>query len=109
MLISAFPENWIWLILSVLTVWRLTTLVCYESGPFHLMVRLRRWLYQLRLGSLLECFHCTSLWIAAGITVCIYKPGVALLFLVFAIAGGASLIEKCIPIETLTEENEDNT
>ena len=51
-------------------------------------------LYHLRLGALIDCFHCTAVWISVIITTSLYKMGIAIIFLTLAAAGGASIIEK---------------
>jgi hypothetical protein len=108
MLLNENPENWFWLLISVLTVWRLTTLLCYQAGPFNLMSKIRLLLYRLKLGSLIECFHCTAMWFALITTLAVYKISGASFFLVFAIAGGASIIEKIIYHEPSQEQETGN-
>lgn len=104
MLIRAEPKDWVWLVISVLAVWRLTSLICFEPGPFDVMLKVRHLLYRLRLGSLIECFHCTAIWIAAFVAIAVYKLSLATLFLAIAIAGGASIIEKSLSAEFISEE-----
>ena len=111
MLLQIDPECWYWLVISILVVWRLTILICYETGPFSLMVKIRMILYRLKLGSLIDCFHCAAVWISILITLVIYKPGIKSTFLIFAIAGGTSIIEKLLfYFSNLNEEknNENN-
>ncbi len=57
-----------WLVhfgLAALATWRVTHLLASEDGPAHLVFRLRRWLGDSPLGSLMDCFNCLSLWVAA--------------------------------------------
>ena len=59
MMTQLWPE----FVLASLAVWRISHLLACEDGPFDLVVRLR-----MRLGDAgrtLDCFHCTSLWVAA--------------------------------------------
>lgn len=84
------------LVAVILCVWRLTSLVCYEAGPFEIFSRLRRVFYTWRLGALVECFHCMSVWVAAGVVLAVYRPDWSSLVLVFAVSGGASLIERAL-------------
>lgn len=93
---QANPDHWLWLLVSILTVWRLTTLICYEEGPFRIMNKTRSALYKIRLGGLIDCFHCTALWIALIIVVLLYKFSLVQLFLIPAAAGGASVIERIL-------------
>ena len=50
--------------------WRLTALLVDEDGPFDVFRRLRTWagMNSKLLGGLLDCFWCTSVWIAFGVT-----------------------------------------
>jgi len=52
--------TWYEFMLGSLAVWRLTHLLTDEDGPFDWIARLRR-----RVGGLMDCFYCLSLWIAA--------------------------------------------
>ena len=104
MLILAEPNDWLWLIISVLSVWRLTNLFCFEAGPFDTMIKLRSVLYRLKLGNLIECFHCTALWISVFVTVAVYKLSITTVFLAFAMAGGASIIERSLSHEPISAE-----
>lgn len=55
------------LILLSLTVWRISSLVKDESGPFDIFETFREWVYskdnRLFVG-IIECFWCLSIWIA---------------------------------------------
>lgn len=94
MLVRAQPESWLWLLLTVLAVWRCAVLVTYESGPFRLMVRVRRILYRGGLRTLVDCFDCTAIWIGAAAVAAVYRPGWSWLVLIPAVAGGASLLDR---------------
>ena len=87
-------NDWFWLLISILTVWRLTSMLCYEAGPFDLLSKIRKIFYKVGLGKLIDCFHCTSVWISLICTIAVYKPHAESLFLFLAIAAGASIIEK---------------
>src|SRR5262245_31223440 len=94
MLIHSKLDSIIWLIAATLASWRLTALLCYEDGPFGVFMAFRRLMYKIRLGSLVSCFACLSVWISAGVVLCVYKlrPGVAVL--VFAVSGAALILER---------------
>lgn len=96
MFFHAEYDNWIWLILSTLAVWRLTTLICHESGPFNVMTAIRRLAYHLRLKALIECFDCAAVWISAIIVLLAYRPRWLSIILVLAVSGGASIIERLV-------------
>lgn len=94
MLLCAFSESWYWLLTSIVIVWRLTNLICFESGPFNMFDRCRALLYKWHLGKVIECFHCASLWMSTIIGLLIFQTSIQLPFLILAIAGGASIIEN---------------
>jgi hypothetical protein len=91
-----------WLILGVLTVWRITHLLQAEDGPWDLVVWLRRAVGNGFWGKLLDCFHCLSLWVSAP-TACLlgrgWKEGV---FLWLSLSGGAILLEQLTRRESVT-------
>lgn len=109
MFVIAEPNDWSWLVISVLAVWRLTSLICFESGPFDMMSKLRLLLYRHKLGNLIECFHCAALWISVFVTIVVYEVGIATVFLAIAAAGGASIIERSLLHESILEENNDGS
>ena len=96
MLLHLAFNNWFWLVIALLCVWRITSLICYEAGPFDLLVKMRKVLYKLRLGSLVECFHCMGFWIAVVVALITFEPGIYSLFEILSISAGASIIERFI-------------
>ena len=94
MLLHAEYDSWIWLVLSVLAVWRITTLICRDAGPFDILVAFRRLVYRLRLKSLVDCFDCAAVWVSIVTVLLIYRPRWISVVLVAAIAGAASIIER---------------
>lgn len=48
----------------VLAAWRLTHLFSKEDGPFDIIYRLRKKAGNGFWGKLLDCFYCTSVWVA---------------------------------------------
>lgn len=52
-------------VLCTLAVWRIAHLIAHEDGPFDIVVRIRSKVGHGFLGSLLDCFLCVSLWVAA--------------------------------------------
>jgi Protein of unknown function (DUF1360) len=89
-------NNWAGMVIAILCVWRITSLICYEAGPFSIFIRLRKIMYKLKLGELIECFHCVGIWIAIVTVLLIFEPGMVSIFEIIAIAGGASLLERFI-------------
>ncbi len=54
-----------WLVLGILSVWRVTHLFHAEDGPWRVLAKLRIVLHRTLLGQLFDCFYCLSLWISA--------------------------------------------
>jgi hypothetical protein len=61
--------NWIYCILGALATWRLTHLLTAEDGPWEALVRLRNRMAKTVLGKTLDCFYCTSLWVAVSFAI----------------------------------------
>lgn len=83
-----------WLILGVLAAWRITHLLNAEDGPWELIVKLRRLAGNGIFGSLLDCFYCLSLWVAAPLAWLLSHGWIERLFLWLAISAGAILLQK---------------
>jgi hypothetical protein len=83
-----------WLTLGVLGVWRVTHLLHAEDGPRNMLVALRRALGHLRLGGLMDCFYCLSLWVAVPFAWVIGQSWYERLLLWPALSGGAILGEN---------------
>lgn len=87
---------WLAVTLAVLATWRVTHLLAREDGPFDLIVRLRTWVGTGSLGSLMDCFACLSLWIAAPLAWLVTPDGRTWIVLWPALSGAAMLIERVI-------------
>ncbi|MGH9377312.1 MAG: DUF1360 domain-containing protein [Terriglobia bacterium] len=85
---------WIRFTLAVLATWRVTHLLSNEDGPADLIVRFRARLGDGLVGSLMDCFYCLSLWIAALAAVFVSGKPVDWLFTWLAISGAACLLER---------------
>lgn len=83
-----------WLVIGILAVWRITHLFNAEDGPWDLLVRLRRWVGAGFWGSLLDCFYCLSLWMAAPFAFFLGEGWKERILLWLALSGGASLLER---------------
>jgi hypothetical protein len=83
-----------WLTLGVLAAWRITHLLNAEDGPWNLLVKLRRLAGNSVFGSLLDCFYCLSLWVAAPLACFLGDGWKQRLLLWPAISGGAILLQK---------------
>jgi len=83
-----------WLVIGILAVWRITHLLNAEDGPWDLLVRLRRRAGTGFWGSLLDCFYCLSLWVAAPAAFLTGEGWKERLLLWPALSGGACLLER---------------
>jgi hypothetical protein len=81
-------------VLAVLATWRVSHLLAHEDGPADLIVRLRATLGEGFAGSLMDCFNCLSLWIAAPLTFFLSLNPVTWVVSWLALSGGACLLER---------------
>ena len=82
------------LVLAVLAIWRVTHLLASEDGPAGIIVRFRKVLGQSSLGTLMDCFNCLSLWIAAPAALFVSRKPAEWLVTWLALSGGACLLER---------------
>lgn len=108
MLLKLNPDSWQWILLSVFAVWRLTTLLCYEAGPFHLVTKFRVLLYKIKMGSLIDCFHCTGFWMSVLFVLSVYRLSPVMILLIPGVAGGVSVIERSLNNFSTQKENMDH-
>jgi hypothetical protein len=81
-------------VLASLGVWRLTHLLTAEDGPFDLIARLRKSAGSGFWGSLMDCFYCLSLWIAAPFALGLAASWRERVLLWPALSGAAILIQR---------------
>ncbi len=86
--------NFYWLVLGVLGVWRITHLLHAEDGPWDLLVKLRQFAGDRFFGSLMDCFYCLSVWVAAPFAYVIGVSTQEILLLWPALSGAAILLER---------------
>ena len=82
------------LVLAVFATWRLTHLLAREDGPADLIVRLRSRAGGGWLGHLMDCFNCTSLWVAAPMAWWLATGLAEGVVLWLALSGAACLLER---------------
>jgi hypothetical protein len=82
------------IVLAVLATWRVTHLLASEDGPADIIVRFRRLLGQSPLGTLMDCFNCLSLWVAAPAALFISRRPVEWFGTWLALSGAACLLER---------------
>jgi hypothetical protein len=81
-------------VLAVLATWRVTHLLANEDGPADIVARLRGRLGAGRIGGLMDCFNCLSLWIAAPAALLLSNGPLTWIFSWLALSGGACLLER---------------
>jgi hypothetical protein len=99
--------------LAVLATWRVTHLLANEDGPADLIVRLRAHLGDSLVGSLMDCFNCLSLWIAAPAALFVSRKPLEWLLTWLALSGAACLLERLgrepVVIEPVSQPAEGDT
>jgi hypothetical protein len=108
MLLGKAPDNLIWLLLTVLAVWRLTALIAYESGPFGMFTGLRRLLVKTGLGNLAACFYCLSVWMSL-LALLVFPLSPATPLVVLGVAGAVAIIERALSGDRSTGGTQDDT
>jgi hypothetical protein len=103
-----------WPLLGVLTVWRVTHLLIAENGPWDALLRLRRLAGHGFWGSLLGCFYCLSLWVAAPVAYVIGGGWKERVLLWLSLSAAAILLERItarqeafLPVTYSEEEGKD--
>ena len=99
------------LILGALCVWRVTHLLSAEDGPGDLLVRLRRRAGNGFWGRLLDCFYCSSLWVAIPFALLLAEGWREGLLSWLAFSAGAILLERATgakPAAYLEDEEDDH-
>jgi hypothetical protein len=87
-------DRWLDLVVAILASWRVTHLLALEDGPGDVVVRIRLRLGASRLGGLMDCFLCLSLWVALVPAICMARGGLDLFAIWFAVSGGVCLVER---------------
>ena len=85
--------SWLWFLLGVLAVWRVTHLVHAEHGPWGILARSRAAAARLGFGEVFACFYCLSLWTAAPAAFWLASSWPARVVAWLALSAGAILIE----------------
>jgi Protein of unknown function (DUF1360) len=81
-------------VLAVLATWRVTHLLANEDGPADIIARLRGRFDDGLVGSLMDCFNCLSLWIAAPAAFLLSTRPLMWVISWLALSGGACLLER---------------
>jgi hypothetical protein len=93
-------------VLLSLAVFRLTHLLVYDYGPFHVFERIRAFVgivelpmgveYRGQVAELFGCHWCMSIWWAAIGAIVVYGFTVDGLFAWLAASGASSLLEELV-------------
>ena len=86
--------NILYLILSVLAVWRITHMLGKEDGPFDIIFLMRKKAGAGFFGSLLDCFYCLSIWIALPVGLWLGTNWYEKILVWLAVSGAACLLEQ---------------
>jgi hypothetical protein len=86
--------NIYWLILGILSVWRVTHLLHAEDGPWDIVVRLRRLAGAGVIGTMLDCFACLSLWVSIAPAIYLARTWEHGIMLWLALSAGAMLLQR---------------
>ena len=84
----------LYLVLCILAVWRITHLFSKEDGPFDIIYAIRKKAGTGFFGSLLDCFYCTSVWVALPFGLWLGTGWPEKLLCWAAISGAACLLEQ---------------
>ncbi|MEX6691102.1 DUF1360 domain-containing protein [Danxiaibacter flavus] len=84
---------------SILATWRLAHLLSDEDGPLNIVFMLREKAGSGFWGSLISCFYCVSIWIAAPFGIWMGTTTIEKIVFWIAVSGGACILYK------LTGEN----
>jgi hypothetical protein len=85
---------------AALATWRVTHLLAEEDGPADLVVDLRRRAGESRLGELMDCFYCLSVWTAAPLSLAVTRRVRELPLVWLALSGAACLLERATGSES---------
>jgi Protein of unknown function (DUF1360) len=79
---------------AALATWRLTHLLANEDGPADAIARVRERLGASELGELMDCFHCTSIWIAMPFAFYVAKKPADRVAAWLALSAAACLLQE---------------
>jgi hypothetical protein len=85
------------LVAGCLATWRLTHLIVAEDGPWNVVANLRRIARSGFIGQMMDCFNCSSLWVALPIAVWLGDEWIVRVVVWPALSGGAILLERALP------------
>ena len=87
-------QIWFRFIVAALATWRITHLIVREDGPWKIIVRIRRRAGAGFWGELMDCFYCSSVWVAAIFSFTLRPNWEQWILYLFALSGSACLLER---------------
>lgn len=93
--------------LASLATWRLSHLLAEEDGPGEIVIRIRGVLGDALLGSLVDCFYCLTIWIAAPLAARLVRRPREFPVAWLAVSGAACLLERATAEPCLAGANDD--
>ena len=103
------PDFWARFVLASLATWRLAHLLASEDGPADVITRLRIRLGGSLLGKLMDCFACSSLWIAIPFAWLVSRRMMDLPLTWPALSGAAFLLERATADPLIIERSSEET
>ncbi len=88
---------WTSFAVAALATWRATHLLSREDGPANVLSNLRARLGDGPLGELMDCFHCTSIWVAMPLTLFVSRGAGDFVPTWLALSGAACWMERFAP------------
>jgi len=80
--------------LALLATWRVSFLLTQEAEPWEMFARLRRHAGDRMVGRALECFYCTSVWVAIPAALLVTPASARTVVTWLAISGAACLLHR---------------
>lgn len=95
----------LWFVVGSLAAWRISSIIHHEkiAAPFRRLLGVKEitqsdWSYpDTFIGNLIECFYCTSVWVALGVSVVLIL--FPLVLVPFALSAAAIIVEEHITRE----------
>jgi len=81
---------------AVLATWRVTHLLANEDGPADIIARARERLGASQLGALMDCFQCTSLWVAVPMAFYVERKPSDRAIAWLALSAGACILDALV-------------
>jgi hypothetical protein len=93
--------------LASLATWRVAHLLAEEDGPADVVVRLRERLGESQTGTLMDCFYCLSVWVAAPMSIGVAQRRRDWPLAWLAVAGAACLLERATGAGSTIKQEEE--